>query len=57
MEQQSKVMSAAVAIEQFVHNGDCLAGGGFVTNRRPYALVREIILILKEALQEEILIC
>ena len=43
MEQQSKVMSAAVAIEQFVHNGDCLAVGGFVTNRRPYALVREII--------------
>jgi glutaconate CoA-transferase subunit A len=31
------------AISKYVHNGDCIALGGFVTNRRPYAAVREII--------------
>ena len=36
-------MSAADAIGKFLHEGDCLAIGGFVTNRRPYGLVREII--------------
>ena len=41
--EQSKVMTAQEAVKQFVHDGDCLALGGFVTNRRPYALVREII--------------
>lgn len=39
----SKVMTAAEAVSKFVHDGDCIAMGGFVTNRRPYALVREII--------------
>lgn len=39
----SKVKTAKDAIEEFLHDGDCLAIGGFVTNRRPYALVREII--------------
>lgn len=45
MEQEtnSKVMSAEEAVARFVHDGDCLAVGGFVTNRRPYVLVREII--------------
>ncbi|HWQ78829.1 MAG TPA: CoA-transferase [Anaerovoracaceae bacterium] len=38
-----KLMSAADAIRNFLHDGDCLAIGGFVTNRRPYGLVREII--------------
>lgn len=39
----SKVMTAEEAVSRFVKDGDCLALGGFVTNRRPYALVREII--------------
>lgn len=39
----SKVMTLKDAVAAFVHDGDCLAVGGFVTNRRPYALVREII--------------
>ena len=41
--ENNKVMPLKEAIEAFVHDGDCLAVGGFVTNRRPYALVREII--------------
>lgn len=40
---RNKVMDATAAIQQFVKNGDCLAFGGFVTNRRAYALVHEII--------------
>lgn len=36
-------MTAAQAVEKFVHDGDCIAMGGFVTNRRPYVLTREII--------------
>ncbi len=36
-------MSAEEAISAFVHDGDCLALGGFSTNRRAYGLVREII--------------
>lgn len=40
---QSKVMSAQDAVSRFVNDGDCLALGGFVTNRRAYGLVREII--------------
>lgn len=43
MEGVSKVMTAAEAVAAFVERGDCIALGGFVTNRRPYALVREII--------------
>ncbi|MCD8140024.1 MAG: hypothetical protein LUE17_09660 [Planctomycetaceae bacterium] len=42
-ESSSKVMTAKEAIARFVHDGDCLALGGFVTNRRPYALVWEIL--------------
>jgi len=38
-----KVMRAEEAVAAFVRDGDCVAFGGFVTNRRPYALVREII--------------
>lgn len=40
---QSKVMTASQAVSRFVHDGDCLALGGFVTNRRAYGLVREMI--------------
>jgi glutaconate CoA-transferase subunit A len=36
-------MTAQEAVSSFLNSGDCLAVGGFVTNRRPYALVREII--------------
>lgn len=43
MSKLSKVMTAEDAVSRFLHDGDCLAIGGFVTNRRPYALVREII--------------
>lgn len=43
MNAESKVMTAAEAVSRFVRDGDCLALGGFVTNRRPYTLVREII--------------
>lgn len=39
----NKVMTEKEAIGTFLNNGDCLAVGGFVTNRRPYALVREVI--------------
>lgn len=39
----NKVMSAEEAVAAFVHDGDCLALGGFSTNRRAYSLVREII--------------
>lgn len=48
-----KVMSAKSAIESFVHNGDCIALGGFVTNRRPYALVHELIRQRKNGLYVE----
>lgn len=43
MQEGSKVMTAQEAVSRFIQDGDCLALGGFVTNRRPYALVREII--------------
>jgi glutaconate CoA-transferase subunit A len=39
----SKVMTAEDAIRLHIRDGDCIAFGGFVTNRRPYALVREIL--------------
>ena len=39
----SKLMTAEQAISRFVHDGDCIALGGFSTNRRAYGLVREII--------------
>lgn len=40
---KGKVMSAEEAVKRYVHDGDCVALGGFVTNLRPYALVHEII--------------
>ncbi len=40
---ETKVMTAEEAVAAFVHDGDCLALGGFSTNRRAYGLVREII--------------
>lgn len=40
---ETKVMTAAEAVGKFLKSGDCLAIGGFVTNRRPYSLVREVI--------------
>lgn len=40
---ESKQMLAEEAIAKFVHDGDCIALGGFVTNRRPYSLVYEVI--------------
>ncbi|MDR2131801.1 MAG: glutaconate CoA-transferase [Clostridiales Family XIII bacterium] len=39
----NKLMTAQEAVSNFIKDGDCLAVGGFVTNRRPYALIREII--------------
>ena len=39
---QNKLMTAADAIARFVHDGDCIAFGGFSTNRRAYGLVREV---------------
>lgn len=49
----SKVMTAQEAVERFVHDGDCMAIGGFVTNRRPYALVREVVRQQKKRLYIE----
>lgn len=39
----SKVMTLDNAVSKFINDGDCIALGGFTTNRRPYAIVREII--------------
>lgn len=46
-------MTAEAAISKFVKDGDCLALGGFATNRRSYALVREIIRQKKRGLYIE----
>ena len=43
METNSKLMTAEEAVRRFVQDGDCMALGGFATNRKPYGLVREII--------------
>lgn len=43
LEKQSKVMTVKEAVSTFVKDGDCLALGGFSTNRRSYGFVREII--------------
>lgn len=43
MESVNKVMTMKEAISKYVHDGDYLVLGGFVTNRKPYAAVREII--------------
>ena len=37
------LMTCSEAIEKYVHDGDTIAVGGFTTNRKPYALIREII--------------
>ncbi len=39
----NKIMSLEKAVKTFVHDGDSLSIGGCTTNRKPYALVREII--------------
>jgi glutaconate CoA-transferase subunit A len=39
----SKVVTAQEAISTHVKPGDMIAVGGFVTNRRPYGLIREVI--------------
>lgn len=49
----NKVMTAEAAISAFVKDGDCLALGGFSTNRRAYGLVREIIRQRKQHLYIE----
>lgn len=51
--QTGKVMTAAEAVSAFVKDGDCLALGGFSTNRRAYGLVREIIRQRKKDLTVE----
>ena len=38
-----KVYTLSEAISKFVHNGDHICFGGFTTNRKPYAAVREIL--------------
>ncbi len=40
---KNKVASMQEAISQYVHDGDRVVFSGFVTNRKPYAAVREII--------------
>ncbi|NPV27952.1 MAG: glutaconate CoA-transferase, partial [Firmicutes bacterium] len=37
MNVQNKVMTLEEAISKFVRDGDCIAFGGFVTNKKPYA--------------------
>lgn len=39
----SKVYSLSEAVSKFVKNGDHLVIGGFTTNRKPYALIYEIL--------------
>lgn len=39
----SKIMSLEAAVSSFIHDGDSICIGGCTTNRKPYALVREII--------------
>ena len=36
-------MTCSEAIKKFVHDGDTIAVGGFTTNRKPYALINEIV--------------
>ena len=40
---ESKVMSMHDAVEKYIHSGDHISFGGFTTNRKPYAAVREIL--------------
>ena len=53
MEENSKVMTAEQAVRTFLSDGDCVALGGFVTNRRAYGLVYEIIRQEKRGLYVE----
>lgn len=53
MTQDSKVMTVQAAISTLLQDGDCLALGGFSTNRRAYGLVREIIRQKKRGLYIE----
>lgn len=39
----AKIMKMADAVREFVHDGDLMVIGGCTTNRKPYAIVREII--------------
>lgn len=39
----SKVYSLHDAVAEFVKDGDCISLGGLTTNRKPYALVHEIL--------------
>ena len=50
---QNKLMTAQDAIARFVRDGDCIAFGGFSTNRRAYGLVREVIRQKKKDLTVE----
>jgi len=43
MDKINKAMTAEEAVSSFVRDGDLIAIGGFVTNRRPYGLIREVI--------------
>lgn len=38
-----KVLTLSEAISKYVHSGDNICFGGFTTNRKPYAAVREIL--------------
>ena len=40
---KDKLMSVSEAVNDFVHDGDYLAIGGFGTNRIPTALLHEIL--------------
>lgn len=40
---KNKVMTMQEAISKFVHDGDHIVFGGFVTNRKPYAAAHEIV--------------
>jgi glutaconate CoA-transferase subunit A len=39
----NKVYSLHDAVAKFIENGDCICFGGFTTNRKPYAVVNEIL--------------
>ena len=39
----NKVMSLHDAVAKFVESGDCICFGGFTTNRKPYAVMGEIL--------------
>ena len=38
-----KIMSAAEAVDKFIHDGDQVALGGFTINRNPMSIAREIV--------------